>query len=312
MSEHALFIIGVSLNASVFAMLLGQGAMVGPGDIARSLRDVRLLARTVLAAHVAVPLLTLLVAWGLRPQRNVVVALAILAACPVAPMLIVRLSKVGCRLAEVMALHLALTVVGLAVMPFTLHFMAQALDFRAEVNVAEVVRRLSWTLVVPLVGGIALRMLLPRVAAAVVKPLKQIAGVMLAALILMISGLMFEGILQTSARSYVAMTAVVAASLAAGHLIARRDPTEQLTLAMQSAGRHLGVALLIAATSFPSARALPVLIPYLLVFLAVSTVYVRWRRGAIAERRQCSDDADVPADINSVASGRPRPSGVSR
>src|SRR5687767_14423848 len=106
--EQALPIIGLCLKATVIALLVAEGAAARPGEIARAFRNVTLLARAFLAAHVAVPVITLLVLWAVRPQQNVVVALAILASCPVAPLLIVRLSKAGGPTAQVMALHLAL------------------------------------------------------------------------------------------------------------------------------------------------------------------------------------------------------------
>jgi bile acid:Na+ symporter, BASS family len=310
LSEQVPSIIVVCLNVSVFALLLAQGATVGPTDILLSLRKVRLLARTFVAAHLAVPLVTLLVLLILRPQHNVTIALAILASCPVAPLMILRISRATGRLAEVMALHFAITVFGLLAMPLTLHFMAQVLGFRADVNVADVLQRVSWMLIVPLAGGIGLRMVMPRVAAATAKLLGQCAGVLLAGLVVAITALMYQSVLQTNGRSYVTMTAFVAAALAAGHLISPRNPEEQLTLAMLSAGRHLGVALLIAATSFPSAKALPVLLPYLLVFLAVSTVYVRWRCVAIAGPRRCSDD-NCDDDVSPFVLTGQHPLGVS-
>ena len=117
--EQALPIIGLCLKATVIALLVAEGAAARPGDIARAFRNVTLLARAFLAAHVAVPVITLLALLAVRPQQNVVVALAILASCPVAPLLIVRLSKAGGRPSQVMALHLALTVLALAVMPLS-------------------------------------------------------------------------------------------------------------------------------------------------------------------------------------------------
>jgi hypothetical protein len=50
---------------------------------------------------------------------------------------------------------------------------------------------------------------------------------------------------------------------------------------MESAARHPGLAMTIAALNFSPRTALPVLIPYLIVFMVVTTVYLQWRkRGA--------------------------------
>jgi hypothetical protein len=53
---------------------------------------------------------------------------------------------------------------------------------------------------------------------------------------------------------------------------------ERATLALEAAGRNPGFALVIAQLNFPPDKALPFLIPYLIVFMALSTVYIIWRR----------------------------------
>ena len=307
--EQALPIIGLCLKATVVALLVAEGAAARPGDIARAFRNVTLLARAFLAAHVAVPVITLLALWAVRPQQNVVVALAILASCPAAPLLIVRLSRAGGRPGQVMAIYLTLTLLALAVMPLTLHLMAQALGFRAEVDFANAMGLLTGMLVTPLAVGLAIGALAPR-AVSFARPLARGAGILLVGLILAVTALNLQLLLHLSARSYLAIIAVVTGSLAAGHVLAPRGTTEQLMVAMLSAGRHLGVAVLVAGASFPEATFLPVVVPYLLVFLAMSTGYVRWQRVAIAGRRRCPDDNRCD-DVNAFALTGQHPLGVS-
>jgi predicted Na+-dependent transporter len=79
-------------------------------------------------------------------------------------------------------------------------------------------------------------------------------------------------------RSYVAMALMVAGALVAGHLTASGLPEEQTTLAIESAARNSGLALLIASEYAPLEKSLPVLIPYLIMSAIISMVYVRYRK----------------------------------
>jgi BASS family bile acid:Na+ symporter len=84
--------------------------------------------------------------------------------------------------------------------------------------------------------------------------------------------------------SYFVMAVVVAASIAIGHWLGPRDAEERTTLAMESAAHHPGLAMTIAALNFSPEKALPVLIPYLIVFMVVTTIYLQWRKRHAAER----------------------------
>ena len=74
------------------------------------------------------------------------------------------------------------------------------------------------------------------------------------------------------------MAVVVAVSAAIGHWLGPRDAEQRTTLALESAARHPGLAMTIAALNFSPQTALPVLIPYLIVFTVVTTVYLQWRK----------------------------------
>ena len=74
--------------------------------------------------------------------------------------------------------------------------------------------------------------------------------------------------------SYFVMAVVIAVSIAIGNWLGPRDAEERTTLAIESAARHPGLAMTIAALHFNPQKALPVLIPYLIVFMVVTTVYL--------------------------------------
>jgi predicted Na+-dependent transporter len=71
-------------------------------------------------------------------------------------------------------------------------------------------------------------------------------------------------------------------NLAIGHLLGPNDPSERTTLAMETGARNIGLALTIGALNFSQQKALAVLVPYIFLFVIMSTVYLKWRANQTA------------------------------
>jgi bile acid:Na+ symporter, BASS family len=83
-----------------------------------------------------------------------------------------------------------------------------------------------------------------------------------------------------------AAIALATVSIAAGHLLGGADPSVRATLAIASAMRHPGVALaLVARHAVEESRGVAVVLLYLLVATAITTLYGIWcsRRQAGAQ-----------------------------
>jgi hypothetical protein len=77
--------------------------------------------------------------------------------------------------------------------------------------------------------------------------------------------------------SYVVIAAVSAAAVAIGHLTGPRDPHEKTLTAVECGVRHPVLAIAIGAANCTPQRALPVLVPCVLTFMAVAMVCLFWR-----------------------------------
>jgi len=71
-------------------------------------------------------------------------------------------------------------------------------------------------------------------------------------------------------------------ALAIGHVLGPRDPDEKTALAVECGVRHPALAITIAATNFSPERALPVVVPCVLTFVAIAMVYMFVRRRGLA------------------------------
>lgn len=268
--------------------LLGTMLAEGLGLDARRLlyvpRRPALLLRSALAVLVLVPVLAFVVIRTLAPQYGVQVGLAVLAASPVAPLALARISRQGGSLDYSASVHLSLAVLSIATTPLVLHVLARALAFPLSVNPLEVAGRVARTVVLPLGAGVLTRAVSARFADRVRRPIARLAGVclLLAVAVILVAG--HRLLLGLNPRSYLAMAIFLAAALAAGHLVARPDPAERTTLALEAATRNPGIALLIAGAVYGRAAALAILLPYLVLNALLGLVYVKARQAAAAAR----------------------------
>jgi predicted Na+-dependent transporter len=88
--------------------------------------------------------------------------------------------------------------------------------------------------------------------------------------------------------SYVVMAIFIIANLVIGHVLGPRDAQERTTLAMESAARNFGLAVAIGVFNFSQEKALPVFIPYMILFVVISTIYLKWRKNATIRAVLCS------------------------
>jgi hypothetical protein len=87
-------------------------------------------------------------------------------------------------------------------------------------------------------------------------------------------------------REYAAMAAFIVIAISIGHALGWTDPLERRIFALESASRNLGLAFFIASFLRSSQEALPILVPYVVLFAVITTIYlllVRSRGGS--ERR---------------------------
>jgi predicted Na+-dependent transporter len=81
--------------------------------------------------------------------------------------------------------------------------------------------------------------------------------------------------------SYLVIVAVSATALSIGHWLSSQDPHDRTTLAVESGVRHPVLAIMIAASNFTPEKALPVLVPCVLVFIIVAMIYLLLRRKSL-------------------------------
>jgi len=280
--ETILEIVKIGFPLSVIASMFAQGLGIVSTDLLVFKQRPVLMLRSLLAVLVLVPLAALGIVLLLNPERPVAIGMAILVASPAAPMMLVKVSKKGGKLAYMACLHLSLALLAILTVPITLHLFSMAFGFHAEVSAIAVSKVVGMTILVPVCLGILTRHFFARVAEMLAPPLGKVAGIVLFVLGLSVVAMAYGALLKMGLWSYFVMAVVIAGSIAIGHRLGPQDPEERTALAMESAARHPGLAMTIAALNFSPEKALPVLIPYLIVFTLVTTIYLTWRIRSVA------------------------------
>jgi BASS family bile acid:Na+ symporter len=276
MKDLIIQIIKIVAPLAVALVVFAQGLGIAPNQVWAYFRERPwLVLRSLAAALVLVPIAALALIFVLKPPLPVAIGLAILVACPPAPLMISAVPKLGKGSAPFMAsLHLCLAALAVVTVPVILYLISIPLGFEATVKLPVMVWILARTIVIPLVLGLAIRGLFPRLADRCERGVALAGTIGLGLVVLIAVVALFPILMKMDLKSYLVMALVGGAALAIGDLFGPADRNERTTLAVECGVRHPVLALTIGAESFSQAQALPVLVPCVLTFILVAMIYL--------------------------------------
>ena len=262
----------LSVALIVFAEALG----ISPSGVAAFFRDRPLvMLRSLVAALVLVPAAALALILVLKPAPAVAIGLAILVACPPAPLMIKAATQKGGDAAFMASLHLSLAALAFVTVPAVLQALAAPLGFSADIDPVSLLSILAKTILVPIGLGLAARALFPAWADRLAAPLGKIGSRGLLVVVIAIAGVLFRALLSMDLWSYVVIATVAVAALGVGHLMIGAQYSDKRTvLAVECAVRHPGLAIAIGTTNFTAQETLPVLVPCIVTFMVIANVYL--------------------------------------
>jgi BASS family bile acid:Na+ symporter len=136
---------------------------------------------------------------------------------------------------------------------------------------------LSRTILIPIGLGVAIRGIFPRFADRSAPVLGKAGTVGLAGVVLFALVAYYPSLLKLDAWSYAVTVTLSAVAVAIGHLTGPRNRHERTITTVECGVRHPVLAITIGAANFTPQKALPVLVPCVLTFMAVAMVYLFWR-----------------------------------
>lgn len=284
MKDLIIDIVKVLAPISVALIVFAQGVKISPAQLLAEFRQrPGRLVQSLIAVLVLVPAAALGIILLLKPTPAVAMGLAILVACPPAPLMLKATPNLGHGDASYMAaLHLCLAAIAFVSVPITVSLLSVQLGFPAEVDLSSMAWILAKTIVLPICLGLAVRAFYPRFADRAGPKLDKAGALGLAVVVITALAALYPALLAMDAWSYFVIATVSACALAIGHLFGPADPRERTSAAVESGVRHPVLALTIAATNFTPQKALPVLVPCVLVFIAMAMLYLVLRKRSLA------------------------------
>ena len=214
----------------------------------------------------------------LKPSPGVAIGLAILVACPPAPLMLKTATHLGKGSAAFMAsIHLSFAALAFLTVPAVLYVISQPLGFYADVDLGNLLWTLGRTILIPVGLGLILRGVAPAFADRIVPILTRVGTIGLLITIIVVLAVLVSTILKMDAWSYLVIATVCVTAVLIGHLLGPVDPSEKTVLAVECGTRHPVLAFAIVTMNFTAARALPVMGPIILTFIIIAVIYMALR-----------------------------------
>jgi BASS family bile acid:Na+ symporter len=226
--------------------------------------------------YVLVPLAALALVGLLDLAPGVQLGLLVLAVSAGAPLLPRKLLRIGDG-AYTFSLVLLSSLLAVVVVPAWLALLGPHFRAPLELGATDVAWVLAKSFLLPLTVGMLLRRLAPAFAARWASKLIGAAGLVLTACALLLLVLHWEVLVVAHFSGVFALMALVALALAAGHVLGGPGADDRTALAVACASRHLGIAVLVAA-SLPGPRTAAIVAVYIVASAVVTLPYLRWRR----------------------------------
>lgn len=276
-------LIRTTLLISVMLIVIALGLRCGPADATYLLRKPRLLVRSLVAMNVIMPLVAVWLVSNFDFKAPVKVALVALAISPLPPVLPgkrLSLTSRGYIYGIVVAAAVcSVVLVSLTASLLSVHFHTQ------HVRAVRVFVVVTLTVLAPLFVGLFIEKVRPTWVARLAPILSTVGTVILILALIPVAVLEWP-IIRSLFGDGTAVAAVILAAvgLLVGHLLGGPDPQHRTVLALATASRHPGVALVAATSAYaqtPRLVTAAVLLAFV-VSMIVSAPYAAWRRRVAA------------------------------
>lgn len=263
---------------STFTYMFARGLGTRKGDLWYLGARPGLLFKSLLTVFVIVPLIAAAAIVLVRPAKATAICMLLLAASPVAPMALKIILKAGGDREYALDLHFILALLMIVTTPITIELLSILIDFHLEVSPEAVAGVVGLSILLPIVSGIIAGRIFPAPARHMIRPLEILSNAASMAVNVIVLLFTYKLLFMLDIVSYLAIALMVLGALIAGHLIAKGRPGEQATLALESATGNFGVVFLIVSTFTTLDKAMPVIIPYIIIALIICLIYILYMK----------------------------------
>jgi BASS family bile acid:Na+ symporter len=257
-------ILNLLVTTTLIAMMVTVGLQVTVTELAYALADYRTLLRAGVANYLFVPALTILLLVGFDANPMVAAGFLVLAVFPGAPFGPPLVAIAGGNLTAAAGLMTALAASSTIVSPILLFLLLPWLlgGDAPQINLLGIIATLTTTQLLPLLLGIVIRYRRSQVADWLHRPaelISRILGVSVAALILITQ---CNTLAEVRPRGFLAMLVLLLGSLLIGWIAGNSATEARKTLALTTALRNVGVALVVVTGNFGGTAAVSATLVY--------------------------------------------------
>ena len=269
----------LALQVSILCTVFGFGLKARPDDLLYVIRHPGLLARSLTAMLLVMPVLAIAAVEMFGLRHTTAVVLVVLSISPVPPLLPQRQAKGGGERSYGLGLMAWCALLAIAVVPVWITVLGRIFGHQFVVSPREIARVLLVAAIAPLLAGMAVRALSTHVADRLARPVIVIGSIVLPmAVLAMLAGAWREVWAAADDGTILALAGFIVAGLVVGDRLGQPDPDHAVVLALSTACRHPAIALAIASANFPGERFGGTLLLYLLLNLLLGIPYLAWHR----------------------------------
>jgi len=266
---------------TVFTVMFGLGLGIVPGQLLRwTWQRPGLMARALFSVLIAVPALALVITRWLDLSRAAQIGIVLMAISPGAPVALRRSLGAGGHQAFAPTLQICVVMLAVVSMPLSIALLNHVYAGHASITHWHVARQVFIAQLLPLGLGIALRHAHVPLAGWLEPKIVRIGTIMLVAVAILIIIDVWEVTVNTGLRGTATIVLTTGAALAAGHLLGGPEPATRTAVAIISAARNPGLALLVATLNNAQPAIQATVLAYLLISVVAIIPYVLWRRHA--------------------------------
>jgi len=257
--------INILVPITLIEMMVAIGLGVSFAELAAVARNWRLVTKAALANYLCVPAVTVGLLLMFHPADPMVPAgFLILAVCPGAPF------GPGCtklakgNVAAAVGWMVMLAGSSAIAAPVLLYLLLPLMSGSEalQVDAAKIVVTLLVTQLAPLCLGLGVRHWLPGLANRLQRPANLLSAILNLATIGIVLVVYFPLMAEIRLRGYVAMSALLAASWAAGWLLGGPGTDNRRALTLTTSLRNVGVGLVIVTSNFGGTAAVTAVLAY--------------------------------------------------
>ena len=238
----------------------------------------------MLAVNVIVPLAAVILIWLFPVPPAVRGGIVLMAVSPMSPFVPSKRVALDGDKTYGYGLYASLALLSIIILPLTVALLANIYEVTVPLGVSPVAEKVGLSVVLPLAVGLVLRQLLPGAARRLALVMQRIGQIVLVlCLIPIVVGSWSAMVDLVGNGALLAMALTSAIALAGGFWLGGPGEADREALAT-AAGRHPGLALMIAGVAGADKSVTAAIVAFLLVGLVVGAIFGIWaKRRAAAQ-----------------------------